>query len=32
MEIANIDYIEHSVYEIVKPFIMKILLIVLKQF
>ena len=25
MEIANIDYIEHSVYEIVKPFIMKIL-------
>ena len=25
MEIANIDYIEHTVYEIVKPFIMKIL-------
>lgn len=25
MEIANIDYIEHSVYEIVEPFIMKIL-------
>ena len=25
MEIANIDYIEHTVYEIVEPFIMKIL-------
>ena len=25
MEIANIDYIKHSVYEIVEPFIMKIL-------
>ena len=25
MEIANIDYIEHTVYEIVKPFLMKIL-------